>query len=56
MNVVLEACDVCRIVDYCTEVNGLIVCSNCIQKLKEEEKDNSSEELYKNQTSIFDYL
>lgn len=55
MNVVLEACDVCRIVDYCTEVNGLIVCSNCIHKLKEDENVNS-EDIYINQTSIFDYL
>lgn len=55
MKALLEECDVCKRVDYCVEVNGLIVCSNCIQKLKEEENIDS-EELYINQASIFDYL
>lgn len=57
MKVILAECDVCNEVDYCVESEGLIVCSNCIHKLKKEKKEvDFEEELYSNQSSIFDYL
>ena len=56
MKVKLEECDVCSEVDYCVEVEGLIVCSNCLHKIKKEKIDYSVEDIYQNQSSIFDYL
>lgn len=56
MKVKLEECDVCREVDYCVEVEGLVVCSNCLHKIREEEVDYSEEDLYHNQSSIYDFL
>jgi len=60
MKLYKDECDVCKKWDYCSGYNGLVLCSKCMAKAKENKtesvkKENANDkQTAKKQISLFD--